>query len=171
VSGHLHDAPAARQLAIVGIGAGLSMASLSATAMAAVPRSRAGMAGGALSTFRQLGYALGIAVLGEVFRGGVSHAANAGLAGPLTSGAASAVMARSAGLARVAHQAFADGLDATFAVAAGIGVAGAILVIALVRAGSGGSAPSRSPSAAEAPATVTTAADGVGSPPEPVRYR
>src|SRR5262249_8562175 len=53
-------------LVLVGAGAGLAMAPLSATAMAAVPGSRAGMAGGAVSTFRQLGYAFGIAVLGDV---------------------------------------------------------------------------------------------------------
>ena len=51
-------------LFLVGIGAGLAMAPLSATAMGVVPHSRAGMAAGAVSTFRQLGYAFGIAVLG-----------------------------------------------------------------------------------------------------------
>jgi EmrB/QacA subfamily drug resistance transporter len=158
-------------LVAVGIGAGLSMASLSATAMAAVPRSRAGMAGGALSTFRQLGYALGIAILGEVFRGGVSHVAGAGLAGPLTSGEAGALMARSAGLARVAHQAFADGLDMTFAVATGIGVVGAVLVLMLVRSGPASSGTAGAPEAAGATGAATSATDGAGSPQEPVRYR
>jgi hypothetical protein len=62
-------------LVLVGIGAGLAMASLTSTAMAAVPGPRAGMAGGALNAFRQLGYAFGIAVLGEVFRSGLTHAA------------------------------------------------------------------------------------------------
>jgi hypothetical protein len=40
---------------------------LGSAAMAAVPTQRAGMAAGALNTVRQLGYALGIAVLGSVF--------------------------------------------------------------------------------------------------------
>jgi EmrB/QacA subfamily drug resistance transporter len=142
-------------LVLVGIGAGLTMAPLSATAMAAVPHSRAGMAGGAVSTFRQLGYAFGIAVLGEVFRGGLTRAAGPGLAGPLGGGEAGQVMARSAGLAHLVRQAFADSLDVTFVVAAGFGVAAAVLVFTLVR-------PRPSAAAAAAPAaseeSVTTSA-------------
>jgi EmrB/QacA subfamily drug resistance transporter len=60
-------------LFLVGLGAGLVLAPLSAAAMAAVPVARAGMAAGAVNTFRQLGYAFGVAVLGEVFRGGLGH--------------------------------------------------------------------------------------------------
>jgi len=120
-------------LALVGIGAGLAMAPLSATAMAAVPHSRAGMAGGAVSTFRQLGYAFGIAVLGEVFRGGLNRVAGPVLSGPLGGGEAGAVMARSGGLDHLARQAFADSLDVTFVVAAGFGLVAAVLVFTLVR--------------------------------------
>jgi EmrB/QacA subfamily drug resistance transporter len=142
-------------LVLVGVGAGLTMAPLSATAMAAVPHSRAGMAGGAVSTFRQLGYAFGIAVLGEVFRGSLTRVAGPGLAGPLSGGEAGQVMARSAGLAHQVRQAFADSLDVTFVVAAGFGVAAAVLVFTLVR-------PRPSAAAAAAPAaseeSVTTSA-------------
>jgi EmrB/QacA subfamily drug resistance transporter len=120
-------------LALVGVGAGLSMAPLSATAMAAVPHSRAGMAGGALSTFRQLGYAFGIAVLGQVFRGGLSHSAGQALAGALSGGQAQAVIARSPGLAPLVHRAFANGLDLTFAVAAFVGAVAGVLVFVMVR--------------------------------------
>jgi hypothetical protein len=109
------------------------MAPLSATAMAAVPGSRAGMAGGAVSTFRQLGYAFGIAVLGDVFRAGLQHSAGAGLASALSGGQAGAVVAHSPGLAHLVHQAFANGLDLTFLVAGGVGVVAGILVFALVR--------------------------------------
>ena len=120
-------------LALVGIGAGLAMAPLSATAMAAVPHSWAGMAGGAVSTFRQLGYAFGIAVLGEVFRGELTRVAGSGLAGPLGGGEAGLVMARSGSLAHLVRQSFANGLDVMFVVAAGFGLLGAVLVFALVR--------------------------------------
>jgi EmrB/QacA subfamily drug resistance transporter len=123
-------------LALVGVGAGLSIASLSATAMAAVPGARAGMAAGAVSTFRQLGYAFGIAALGEVFRGGLQHAAGRDLAGALSGGQAGAVMARSPGLAHLVHRAFAGSLDLTFVVAAGFGLAAALIVLAFVRPGS-----------------------------------
>ena len=138
-------------LALVGIGAGLSMAPLSATAMAAVPGSRAGMAGGAVSTFRQLGYAFGIAVLGQVFRAGLVHGAGPGLAAALGGGQAGQVMARSAGLAPVVHRAFADGLDLTFAIAGGIGVLAAVLVFALVP-------PRHRPDATAQPVTTPVAA-------------
>ncbi len=120
-------------LALVGIGAGLCLAPLSSSAMAAVHWSRAGMAGGALSTFRQLGYAFGIAVLGQVFRSGLEHVAGPSLAGAISGGQAEAVLTRSPALAPLVHDAFAHGLDLTFIVAAGIGAVASILVFALVR--------------------------------------
>jgi len=120
-------------LVLVGIGAGLAMASLTATAMAAVPWQQAGMAGGALSAFRQLGYALGIAVLGEVFDSGLTHGAGSGLSGALSGGQAQAVLARTPALAPVVHRAFADGLDLAYAVAAGFGLIAAVAVFVLAR--------------------------------------
>jgi len=120
-------------LALVGLGAGLAMAPLSAAAMALVPRERAGMAGGAVSTFRQLGYAFGIAVLGEVFRGGLTRVAGGSLAGVLGGGEAGAVMTRSPALAPLVHHAFAAGLDLTFVVAAGLGVVAGVVVLVFVR--------------------------------------
>ena len=143
-------------LVLVGIGAGLTMAPLSATAMAAVPHTRAGMAGGAVSTFRQLGYAFGIAVLGEVFRGSLTRVSGAGLAGPLGGGEAGQVMARSAGLAHLVRQAFADSLDVMFVVAAGFGVAAAVLVFTLVRPRPSAAAAAPAPAASEE--SVTTSA-------------
>jgi EmrB/QacA subfamily drug resistance transporter len=153
-------------LAIAGIGVGLSIASLSSTAMAAVPSSRAGMAAGAVNTFRQLGYAFGIAVLGEIFKGGVSRVAGQGLAGPLTSGEAGATMSRSSQLAHLARQAFANGLDAMSLVAAALGLAAGIMVLALVRT----RAATPSPAAGSRDATPARPKDA-GTPPEPVRYR
>jgi EmrB/QacA subfamily drug resistance transporter len=120
-------------LVLVGVGAGLAMASLTSTAMAAVPWQQAGMAGGALSAFRQLGYALGIAVLGEVFDSGLTHKAGAGLSAALSGGQAQAVLARTPALAPVVHQAFASGLDLAYIVAAGFGLAGAVAVFLMVR--------------------------------------
>jgi EmrB/QacA subfamily drug resistance transporter len=120
-------------LVLVGIGAGLTIAPLSATAMSTVPWQRAGMAGGALSAFRQLGYAFGIAVLGEVFRGGVTQVAGSALAAPLGGGEASAVMTAKPALTPLVHHAFATGLDTMSLAAAGFGVIAAIAVFALVR--------------------------------------
>jgi EmrB/QacA subfamily drug resistance transporter len=120
-------------LVLVGIGAGLAMASLTSTAMSAVPWQQAGMAGGALSAFRQLGYAFGIAVLGEVFGSGLTHGAGTGLSAALSGGQAQAVLARTPALTPVVHRAFADGLDLAYVVAAGFGLLAAVLVFALVR--------------------------------------
>jgi EmrB/QacA subfamily drug resistance transporter len=120
-------------LFIVGLGAGLVLGPLSATAMATVPGPRAGMAAGAVNTFRQLGYAFGVAVLGEVFHGALQSTAGRALAGPLSSGQAKTVIARLPGAAPLVHKAFAAGLDLTFAVAAGFALIAGIAVIAFVR--------------------------------------
>jgi EmrB/QacA subfamily drug resistance transporter len=120
-------------LVVVGIGAGIAMAPLSSTAMALVSHQRAGMAGGALSAFRQLGYAFGIAVLGEVFRNGLQHAAGPNLAAALSGGQARAVLAANPGLEPLVHRAFADGLDPAYTLAAAFGLLAGIAVFAFVR--------------------------------------
>ncbi|MEU6716833.1 MFS transporter [Nonomuraea sp. NPDC046802] len=56
-------------LVAVGMGVGLAVPALSSAAMAYAPKPRAGMAAGSVNTVRQLGYALGIAALGLLYRG------------------------------------------------------------------------------------------------------
>jgi hypothetical protein len=53
--------------AVIDAGVGLVMPALAESAMGAVGPHRGGMAGGAVTTPRQLGFAIGIAVLGTVF--------------------------------------------------------------------------------------------------------
>jgi EmrB/QacA subfamily drug resistance transporter len=53
---------------VIGIGLGISSANINTAAMAAVPREVAGAAAGVLTTIRQLGSVLGIAVLGAVLQ-------------------------------------------------------------------------------------------------------
>ncbi|MGP3927941.1 MFS transporter [Streptomyces sp. 8N616] len=53
-------------LVLAGVGTGLVSPALAGAALAAVPAERAGMAGGAVNTFRQFGYAFGVAVFGTV---------------------------------------------------------------------------------------------------------
>jgi MFS family permease len=120
-------------LFLIGLGAGLVLGPLSAAAMAAVPGTRAGMAAGAVNTFRQLGYVFGIAVLGEVFRGGLAHTAGQRLTGPLSGGRAGAVIAQGNSLAQLVHRAYANALDLTFVVAAGFGLVAGIAVLVFVR--------------------------------------
>jgi EmrB/QacA subfamily drug resistance transporter len=54
-------------LIVTGIGVGLAAPVLVSAALEAVPRPRSGMASGAINTFRQIGYALGIAAFGSLF--------------------------------------------------------------------------------------------------------
>lgn len=97
-------------LLIAGVGVGTTVPVLTSAAMSAVPHDRAGMAGGALNTFRQLGYALGIAVLGTFF-------------------AKQAV----AGTGVAARGAVATSLDHVFAVAGATALVAAAAVLLLVR--------------------------------------
>ncbi|MFC0599570.1 MFS transporter [Streptomyces palmae] len=99
---------------LIGLGAGLALPPLSSAAMATVPAERAGMAGGTLNTARQLGFALGVAVLGTVFSNRLPH----GMAG-----------ASGADVAAALHR--------SYLVSGAIGLAGAVLVWLLVRTPSG----------------------------------
>ncbi|MEE6258380.1 MFS transporter [Plantactinospora sonchi] len=93
----------------VGLGAGLALPPLSSALLGAVPRERAGMAGGALNSARQLGLAIGVAVLGSVF------AAADGPAGPAAD--------------------VATALNTSYLLAGALGLVGAVLAFALVRSG------------------------------------
>jgi DHA2 family methylenomycin A resistance protein-like MFS transporter len=65
-------------LAAVGLGGGLSLTPMTATAMAAVRAERAGMASAIHNSMRQVGQALGVAVLGSLVYAGVSGGAAGG---------------------------------------------------------------------------------------------
>jgi EmrB/QacA subfamily drug resistance transporter len=119
--------------ALVGAGAGLVMAPLSSAAMALVPHQKAGMAAGALTTFRQLGYAFGIAVLGEIFAGGLTRVAGPSLGPALSGGEASEILASHPGLSHLFHEAFASALDQTLLVAGAFGLLGTLAVFTLVK--------------------------------------
>ncbi|MFI5909616.1 MFS transporter [Dactylosporangium sp. NPDC051541] len=54
-------------LIVVGLGVAAVLPTMASAALATVPHERSGMAGGALNTFRQLGFALGVAVFGSIF--------------------------------------------------------------------------------------------------------
>lgn len=125
-------------LAVTGVGVGMISPALAAAAMGAVPPARAGMAGGALNTARQLGMALGIAVLGAVFQSGLED----GLAGSgqphgtaeaLASGGAARLLHTVPGAGHWVEEAFASGLRDTFWVSGAMGLAGAVILVALVR--------------------------------------
>ncbi|MER7272992.1 MFS transporter [Dactylosporangium sp. NPDC000244] len=93
-------------LIVVGLGVAAVLPTMASAALAAVPHERSGMAGGAVNTFRQLGFALGVAVFGSIF----AH--------------------RLAG-----HHAPTDAVNHVVAVAGFTGLAAAVLVLLVVRTG------------------------------------
>lgn len=118
-------------LVVVGVGIGVVIPVLSAAAMASVPHERGGMAGGAFNTARQLGYALGIAVLGVVLRARVEHVLTGHVPDPhALAGAASGGRAPHLPIVRTA---IASGLDAVYAVAGALGLAAGVVVLVFLR--------------------------------------
>jgi EmrB/QacA subfamily drug resistance transporter len=118
-------------LVVAGLGVGVVIPALSAAAMAAAPHERGGMAGGAFNTARQLGYALGVAVLGVVLRARVEHALTGHVPDPhAMAGAASGGRAPHLPIVRAA---VASGLDAVYAVSAALGLAAGVIALVLIR--------------------------------------
>lgn len=135
-------------LIVSGLGVGAAMPVMMSAALGSVPRERVGMASGVVNTGRQLGYALGIAVLGTIFANRIQTfvADNSHLADPhaaasaLSGGRAQAVLAAVPADQRdtvqgLVHSAFATGLDRVYLVAGVTGVVAGLLVLALVRRG------------------------------------
>ncbi|GGL80584.1 MFS transporter [Streptomyces fumigatiscleroticus] len=118
-------------LVLTGVGTGLVSPGLAGAALAAVEPARAGMAGGAVNTFRQLGYALGVAVLGTVLTSRMRDTLPHDAAHALAGGGAGAL--RGTFSEHTLRSAFASGLDAA-AVTAGLAAALAgALVLALAK--------------------------------------
>ena len=150
---------------VIGVGVGLALPQVAGAALAAVPPHRAGMAGGALNTFRQLGFALGIAVVGVVFRSTVEGRLDgvAGIADPTAAaeavgsgGAPKIVAAAPPDQAETVHtvlgEAFVVGLDRIFLLCGVTGIAAGVLVLLAPR-------PGRLASDPRAPVRVADGAD------------
>lgn len=105
-------------LAAVGLGGGLSLTPMTATAMAAVRAQRAGMASAIHNSMRQVGQALGVAVLGSLVYAGVVGGGAGG--GRLQGAQASA---------------FVDGLHRAVLVSGGCLLAAAVLAVVLIPSG------------------------------------
>ncbi|WP_344502363.1 MFS transporter [Dactylosporangium maewongense] len=122
-------------LVVAGVGVAAVLPVLSSAALSAAPPERSGMASGAVNTFRQLGFALGVAVFGAVF----SHRL-------------------------AAHQdpraGVADALNQTLFVAGGLALLAGVLVLLLVRHAA--AAPSAGRPVAPATSGVTAAATSGG---------
>jgi predicted MFS family arabinose efflux permease len=135
---------------VAGAGVGLVNPSLASTALGVVPPRRSGMASGINNTFRQVGIATGIAVLGAIFENRlasalaptlaatpaaghaaqISHAVAAGGAQTVITGVPPGARAQ-ASLA--IHSAFASALNDILLVGSIIALVGAGFALALVR--------------------------------------
>jgi len=139
-------------MVLVGIGTGLVSPAIAGAALAAVPPERAGMAGGAVNTVRQLGYALSVAAFGTVLTSRMQDTLSHDAAHTLAGGGAGAL--RGALAEHTLRAAFASGLN-TASVAAGVtGMVAGALVLVLVRA------PRAVATTAEAPVETVTAPRG-----------
>jgi EmrB/QacA subfamily drug resistance transporter len=135
---------------VAGAGIGITNPSLASTAIGVVAPQRSGMASGVNSTFRQVGTATGIAVLGSIFESRLSTLLAPRLAGTpvgqhvapvakaIAGGAAQSVLARvppqlRAEAGRAIHASFAAALNDILLVGALIAFAGALLALWLVR--------------------------------------
>ncbi|MFJ9739203.1 MFS transporter [Streptomyces sp. NPDC101166] len=131
---------------VTGLGVGIASPILASAALAAAPADRAGMAGGAANTFRQLGFALGIPAVGTLISGAVATKLSAsGLfthtdeAAELVTGGQSAnVLAgvpeqsKAAATAAV-EDAYAAGLDRAFLASGLAALVAGVLVLLVVR--------------------------------------
>jgi EmrB/QacA subfamily drug resistance transporter len=158
-------------LVVSGLGVGLVTPSLGAAALASVPPERGGMAGGAVNTFRQLGFALGIAVFGVIFQARIENLLKAKgdlphpheTAAALSGGQAQSIISGTpavarAGVEHLVREAFASGLNVVLWVAAALGAVAAVLSFAMVRLPMGG-AQQRAPQAGGNASTQESRAD------------
>jgi EmrB/QacA subfamily drug resistance transporter len=135
---------------VAGAGVGLVNPALASTAIGVVPPQRSGMASGINNTFRQVGIATGIAVLGSIFESTITSQLAPNLAGtPFAGRAAQIAHAVAAGGAQkvlsqvppsvrpravaAVHSAFASAMNDILLVGAVVAFAGAVLGLLLVR--------------------------------------
>jgi EmrB/QacA subfamily drug resistance transporter len=138
-------------LVLSGIGVGMMNPPLASTAVSVVPERQAGMASGINSTFRQVGIATGIALLGSLFATRVRGAATADLAhvpgisshasaitsaltkGQLSGAVSSLPPADRVPVETAARAAFTSGLNDILLIAAIMALIAGVLSLALIR--------------------------------------
>ncbi|MEN2422571.1 MFS transporter [Streptomyces rimosus] len=91
--GHSSVGSLAVGLTVTGVGVGLLGPALGAAVFAALPPERGGVAAGAMTTFRQLGQTLGVAVFGVLFQQGAAAGPALVLVAAAGVGAVGAVLA------------------------------------------------------------------------------
>lgn len=122
-------------LIVLSLGMGMTMPPCTALIMSSLPLGKAGVGSAVNDTTRELGGALGVAVLGSVLASVYAshlHHATASLAGPVATAAESSLgaalrLTQVPGLAEAAKQAFIDGLGTATYIGAAVAALGAML--------------------------------------------
>lgn len=155
----------ATAIIVLGFGMGLTMAPATDAVMGAVPAANAGVGSAINDTTRQVGGALGVAILGSVFStvyGSEMETATANLS-PQAAATASDSVGGALGIAQqlggeaaqalvsAANAGFIASMEVTFMVAAGVAIAGAVLALLFL--------PARAEDAAVAGEDAGTPAD------------
>ena len=140
--------PGSHRAVVIGFGMGLAMAPATEAVMSSLPKDKAGVGSAVNDTTRQIGGALGVAILGSILSSTYGNRLITALAErapglPVPEGAvggiggALAVAAQlpdegAAVFADTAREAFIVGMDATVAVGAGVAALGAVLTMLLL---------------------------------------
>jgi Na+/melibiose symporter-like transporter len=135
---------------IMGLGMGLTMAPATEAIMGALPRAQAGVGSAMNSAVMQVGGAMGVAVIGSVLASGYRSVIGGTLTGhAIPAVAATAIKSSVGGALEVAHRApaalgtalaavarhgFVHGMELAMPVAAGVALAGALVVLVFLPA-------------------------------------
>jgi len=119
-------------ISLAGVGLGLTMPPAMNAALGALSRERSGVGSGLIQAMRQVGGAIGVAVLGTVlnavYRDGLDGSRLPGAAREsVSAGVAAAGRLGDPGLLDVVRSAFTDGMSVTMLVAAAVAMCGAVL--------------------------------------------
>jgi MFS family permease len=116
-------------LVVVGVGVTLALPTLTAAITAALPRAQAGVAGGLQATTRELGSALGVAVIGTLATARFVHLL-AGVAPRVGGGTVAATLAGAPGRRAEVLHAYASGVGGALAVVGVVVLVAGALVLA-----------------------------------------
>ena len=164
---------------VFALGMGLTIAPATASIMGAVPADRAGVGSAINDTTRQVGGAIGVAVMGSVgaslYRRSTAHALATAHLSPAASSRALASVGSALGTARglppglartvrdAATRAFIHGLDVASLVGLGVAVVGGAVAWRFLPAGMKVGAPAPATAGAPGPATAGAPAPGRGA--------
>jgi EmrB/QacA subfamily drug resistance transporter len=116
-------------ITVTGLGLGLTMPVSLNLAMSALTARRSGVGNAVLQALRQVGGAVGVAVLGTVLNSGYRHHLPAAAPAAAREGISAGVAVSDPGLLSAVRAAFAHGMDLSLLVGGGAALAGAILAL------------------------------------------